>query len=284
MLLMRSGCSNCGCPIWEDSNFCVTCGHDLTAALSSPEQGTDWEQRVIYSTVCFYCQSLVPSRAAFCPDCGDPAAPWGAMFDAAFGDYRDPDGAPRELVFPVYIACDESEPMANNGGIDVINAALPELHATIAADPLANEQTRICAIAFAEDAEVLVPLAHAADLDRIPGVRASGPCNYGEAFRMLKALIEQDVAALLADGYRVRRPMVFFITGGEPRDSDWRERHSELTDRDSNQHYPIFCAFGVDGADVETIKQLGTYAAFIGEQGVTPAVALREIISRMWVT
>jgi len=223
-------------------------------------------------------------RAAFCPDCGRPAAQQGALLDAAFGDYRDPDGAPRELVFPVYIACDESAPMANNGGIDVINAALPELHATLAANPLGNELTRICAIAFAEDAEVLVPLAHAADIDEMPAVRARGHCNYGEAFRMLKALIKQDVAALVADGYRVRRPMVFFITGGEPTDSDWRDSHSKLTDRASNPHYPIFCAFGVDGANAETIKQLATTAAFMGGPDLTPAVALREIISSMWQT
>ena len=238
---------------------------------------------------CEQCGREVPEGDRFCGYCGHKLnlppdgtiAIEGVTF-AEFGSYGDHYGTPKQL--PIYIACDESAPMANNGGIDAINQGLPDLYATIAANPLVNDKTRICLIAFAEDAEVLVPLAHAADLDRIPGVRASGPCNYGEAFRMLKALIEQDVAALLADGYRVRRPMVFFITGGEPRDSDWRERHSELTDRDSNQHYPIFCAFGVDGADVETIKQLGTYAAFIGEQGVTPAVALREIIPRMWVT
>lgn len=206
------------------------------------------------------------------------------MFHSAFGDYRDPDGAPRELVFPVYIACDESAPMANNGGIDVINTSLPELHATLAADPLGNEVTRLSVVAFAKDAEVLVPLAHAADIDEMPAVRASGPCNYGAAFRMLKALIKQDIAALVADGYRVRRPMVFFITGGEPTDSDWRDSHSKLTDRDSNQHYPICCAYGVDGANPETIKQLATVAAFMRRQGVTPGGALTEILSTLWQT
>ena len=193
-------------------------------------------------------------------------------------------GAPRELVFPFYIVCDESASMADNGGIDAINTSLPELHAKIASDPLANDMTRIGLIAFAEDAEVLVPLARAADIDDMPGVKARGSRNYGEAFRMLKALIKQDVAALAADAYDVRRPLVFFITGGEPTDSDWRDSHRELTDRASNPHAPNFIAFGVDGANVETIKQLATTGAFMGEQGVTPDEALIEIISSIWQT
>ena len=136
-----------------------------------------------------------------------------------------------EQILPFYILCDESASMAYNGGIDAINVGLPELHAAIAADPLVSDKSRICLISFSDDAEVLVPLARAADIDQMPGMSERGATCYGEAFRMLKALIPQDIANLRADGYQVFRPAVFFISDGEPTDSDWRDSHRELTDR-----------------------------------------------------
>ncbi|SVD90314.1 uncharacterized protein METZ01_LOCUS443168, partial [marine metagenome] len=75
-----------------------------------------------------------------------------------------------EQVLPFYIVCDESASMDHNGGIDAINAALPELHLSIASNPLVNDKARISLIAFSDDAEVLVPLARACDIDQMPGM------------------------------------------------------------------------------------------------------------------
>ena len=46
-------------------------------------------------------------------------------------------------VLPFYILCDESGSMDANGGIDAVNRGLPELHATIAGDPLVADKCRI---------------------------------------------------------------------------------------------------------------------------------------------
>lgn len=183
-----------------------------------------------------------------------------------------------EQILPFYILCDESASMAYNGGIDAINEGLPELHAAIAADPLVSDKSRICLISFSDDAEVLVPLARAADIDAMPGMAERGATCYGEAFRMLKAQIPQDIANLRADGYQVFRPAVFFISDGEPTDSDWRGSYQELTDRASNPHAPNIIAFGVDAADPATIAEVGTTAAFLAQQGINPGNALKEIM------
>ncbi len=187
-----------------------------------------------------------------------------------------------EQILPFYILCDESASMAYNGGIDAINEGLPELHAAIAADPLVSDKSRICLISFSDDAEVLVPLSRAADIDQMPGMQERGATCYGEAFRMLKALIPQDIANLKADGYQVFRPAVFFISDGEPTDSDWRDSHRELTDRASNPHAPNIIAFGVDTADAKTIAEVGATggrtAAFLAETGIDPGNALKEIM------
>ncbi len=183
-----------------------------------------------------------------------------------------------EQILPFYILCDESASMAYNGGIDAINEGLPELHAAIAADPLVSDKTRICLISFSDDAEVLVPLARAADIDQMPGMQERGATCYGEAFRMLKALIPQDIANLKADGYQVFRPAVFFISDGEPTDSDWRGSYGELIDRASNPHAPNIIAFGIDTADATTIAEVGTTAAFLAQTGIDPGNALKEIM------
>ena len=183
-----------------------------------------------------------------------------------------------ENILPFYILCDESASMAYNGGIDAINEGLPELHAEIAADPLVSDKCRICLISFSDDAEVLVSLQRAADIDQMPGMQERGATCYGEAFRMLKALIPQDIANLRADGYQVFRPAVFFISDGEPTDSDWRDSFRELTDRAGNKRYPNIISFGVDTADAEVIREIGTKGAFLAEAGINPGSALREIM------
>ncbi len=183
-----------------------------------------------------------------------------------------------EQVLPFYIVCDESASMAYNGGIDAINNGLPDLHASIASDPLVNDKSRICLISFSDTAEVLCPLAPASDIDALPGVMEKGATSFSAAFQLLKTQIAQDIAMLRADGFQVFRPAVFFISDGEPTDSNWQDSHRELTDKSLNPHAPNIIAFGVDRADGDTIRQVGTIAAFLAEQDVNPGSALKEIM------
>ena len=135
-----------------------------------------------------------------------------------------------EQVLPFYIVCDESASMSSNGGIDAINSALPELHEKIASNPLVNDKARIALIAFSDDAEVLLPLSAAADVEDMPGVMPKGATSYGSAFRLLKTQIATDIATFNADGFKVLRPAVFFISDGGPTDSDWQTHHVDLVD------------------------------------------------------
>ena len=107
---------------------------------------------------------------------------------------HEDDSISGEQVLPFYIVCDESASMSSNGGIDAINSALPELHEKIASNPLVNDKARIALIAFSDDAEVLLPLSAAADVEDMPGVMPKGATNYGSAFRLLKTQIATDIA------------------------------------------------------------------------------------------
>jgi len=182
-----------------------------------------------------------------------------------------------EQILPFYIVCDESASMEYNGGIDAINNAIPELHAVIASDPLVDDKARICLITFSDDAEVLAPLSHASDIEEMPGVAAAGATSYGAVFRLLKSQIATDIALYRADGYKILRPAVFFITDGQPTD-DWEQDHQALTDRSTNRQYPNIIAFGVDQANETTVKHVQTFAGFVMEQGVDPGAALKEVM------
>jgi uncharacterized protein YegL len=182
-----------------------------------------------------------------------------------------------EQILPFYIVCDESASMEYNGGIDAINEGIPELHSVIASDPLVDDKARICLIAFSDDAQVLLPLSHASDIEEMPGVTAQGATSYGSVFRLLKSQIGTDISLFKADGFKVLRPTVFFMSDGEPTD-DWEQDHQALTDKSTNPHAPNIIAFGVDQCNHATIKEVATFAAMAMESGASAGTALKEVI------
>jgi uncharacterized protein YegL len=183
-------------------------------------------------------------------------------------------------ILPFYIVCDESGSMSGER-LDSVNAALPELHATIAADPLVSDKCRVGVIAFSDSAEVLLPLSKLSDVVEIPGLTAATVTNYGAAFDLLARTIAQDIADLKGNQYRVFRPAVFFISDGEPTDYGWEQAYRNLTS--PSVTFPHIIAYGVAGANADTIGKVGTKAAFIQDpsKNISPAQALREILSSL---
>jgi uncharacterized protein YegL len=198
------------------------------------------------------------------------------------GGHVTTEYATGENILPFYIVCDESGSMGPNGGIDAINAALPELHSTIASDPLVSDKCRIGLITFSDSAEELMSLTNLADVVAMPGMQPRGLTNYGSVFDLLKSVISRDIANLKGQGYKVYRPAVFFITDGEPTDvATWESSYRSLVDKNTNRHAPNIIAFGVDGADASTIGKVGTLGGFVSTNGVSPADSLREIIGSL---
>jgi uncharacterized protein YegL len=68
------------------------------------------------------------------------------------------------------------------------------------------------------------------------------------------------VAQLRADGYKVHRPAVFFLSDGEPTDN-WKDDFDALTEYDPKtnhgfKYYPVIVPFGVEDADSDTMRKL----------------------------
>ncbi|CAL9318756.1 vWA domain-containing protein [Streptomyces labedae] len=181
-------------------------------------------------------------------------------------------------LLPFYMVCDESGSMAG-GGVDAINAALPDLHQEISTNPSVADKTRFALIGFSTQASVLQPLADLSELTQLPSLSAGGVTSFGAAFRLLKDTIEKDVAVLKGEGHDVYRPVVFFLSDGIPTDEGWRTALNELN---AFRYAPKIIAFGISDADAATITEVANFKAFIQQNdSISPAVALREFASSL---
>ena len=124
-------------------------------------------------------------------------------------------------VLPFYIVCDESSSM-DGASIAAVNDGIVELFDEISSDPVIDQKARVGIIAFNDTARVLFPLTQLSDVAQILVFVASGSSSYAAAFRLLKTQIESDVTMLRQEGVSVQRPIVFFISAGEPDPENWR--------------------------------------------------------------
>lgn len=195
------------------------------------------------------------------------------------------EGGP--AVLPFYVVCDESSSMSG-ASIDAVNAGIASLFRTISGDPVVDEKARVGIVTFNDSSKVLLPLTQLTNVTQVPGCVASGSTSYASVFRQLRSEIEKDVDRLKnAEGYRVHRPMVFFMSDGAPNPEDWRTPLGELVDVNF-AYRPNIVSFGVAGADPAVIKEVSTPLtvggpkkesfAFLADHGIDPGPALKEIM------
>jgi uncharacterized protein YegL len=93
--------------------------------------------------------------------------------------------------------------------------------------------------------------------------------------------IQDDLAELKTNSCTVYRPVVFFLSDGQPTDpTRWPAAHARLV----NPNWPArpnIISFGIGDADPTTMAQIGTFRAFIGQTGVTPRAAVREFVKTL---
>jgi uncharacterized protein YegL len=179
-----------------------------------------------------------------------------------------------ERVLPFYALCDESVSLVDH--IDAVNDGLRELHRAVGTDPVVAERTRFCLIGFSGSPKILQPLCQLSEITEIASLTARAATNFGAAFAFLRETIERDVTTLKAQSHQVYRPVVFFLSDGQPTDpATWPAAYDALTDP-SWAARPNVIAFGVGDADPAIISRIGTFRAFLGHDGVGPGSALHE--------
>ena len=152
-----------------------------------------------------------------------------------------------DTIAPIYFLCDESGSMDANGGIDAINSALQEMHAAIAGDPLVSDKFRIGLLTFSDVAEELLPLSKMSDVVSMPGCVAKMLSNYGEAFNFLESVISRDIESMKNQGLLPFRPVVFFVSDGNPTDS-WQLSYVDAVSK-KNSKWPHFIYIISEGSE-----------------------------------
>ena len=162
------------------------------------------------------------------------------------------------IVQPFYLVCDESSSMSDDG-ITAVNAVIGELFRSINNDPVVDAKARVGIIMFSSQAEVVLPLTQLSNIVKIPGcVRSNEPARYAAVFRLLKKEIGIDIPRLKSEGFRVRRPIVLFVSGSIPTDpKEWRAAYKDLSD-ESFRFHPIVFSLGLKGSHSEVLTQIAT--------------------------
>jgi von Willebrand factor type A domain len=193
----------------------------------------------------------------------------------------------RELL-PFYLLIDVSWSMYGEK-IKAANQILPELVDALVQNPIVSDKVRFGLLDFAGTSRVVVPLSDLLDVDTIPVLecRTDGT-NYSAALDQLHATITEDVEQLKADGFRVHRPAVFFVSDGEPQDDpqEWEAAFGRLTAYDHSTHegfayYPNLIPFAIDQANPETLIKLvhppDTMRMFVQKEDANPGQAIAGI-------
>jgi uncharacterized protein YegL len=187
---------------------------------------------------------------------------------------------PRGHLLPFYVVIDESGSMAPH--LQAVNAGLVSLHTALLREPMAAAKVRFSMLGFSDDCVIRMHLADLRSTDALPQVVSRGPTDYGVAFDTLRHQISQDVATLKSHQYAVHRPAVFFLTDGQPSDSNWRMAHQSLVDRSVLPAAPNIIACGVANADANVIREVATSPAFgfIAEDSAT----IGDAIGRFFIS
>lgn len=196
------------------------------------------------------------------------------------------DNADGQVVMPFYLLCDVSGSMWVD--MPVLNAGIDSLRQEIMRDPVVDDLAMLSIITFADTAQTVVPLGFPTQIT-VPALTAGGLTNYGPAFREFHRAFEVDRTRLRAEGKKVFRPCVFFLSDGEPTDGDYEQVFASLLGYDpstgqGNRAYPYVTAFGLREATAETMATLaypdfgakrGRY--FLAQQGVSVSDLLKEV-------
>lgn len=194
------------------------------------------------------------------------------------------------LILPFYLVADVSYSMTQQSSPDAESALAAANRMAVAVKdaldeaPLLRDKVRFSLIDFSDDARIQIPLCDLSDLgvDELPTLQARGGTSFAAAFKLLRSTIEADAAQLHADGHKVHRPAVFFLTDGEPTDrpDEWKSAFATLVDPNFRGG-PNVIPFGVAGATEDTLKQLvhpvGRMRHFIASNSTDPADAIRSM-------
>ncbi|MEY9931140.1 uncharacterized protein YegL [Catenulispora sp. GP43] len=182
----------------------------------------------------------------------------------------------RGVLLPAYVLVDESASMGPY--VDDLSAGLVSLCEELRAAPMLAAKLRLAVLGFSDDVRVHLAVADMRQETSLPRVTVRGSTNYGAAFSDLAGRIPTDVRFLRDEGYKVHRPVVFFLSDGQPTDFGWKRALGRLTDRQRMPAAPNIIACGMGSAERQTIAEVASRPefGFIAQRGADLGKAISE--------
>ncbi|MGC4807037.1 hypothetical protein [Micromonospora sp. DT233] len=201
----------------------------------------------------------------------------GPKQTAGGGAARDADGKPSAIVLeqepgsrvwkpadgvqPVYVMVDESRDVGQY--IGDLSAGVHALHDALVHAPDVAPAIRLSVLGYADEVANRLPLEMVSPGSQSPWLTARGPASYANAFETLLDNIGHDIEALKAQQPKVRRPIVFFLSGSEPYDHPaWVSPYRRLVDRATQRYAPNIVACGIGAASPGLIAAIATDPRF----------------------
>ena len=150
----------------------------------------------------------------------------------------------RGVLLPAYVLVDESASMGPY--VDDLQAGLVSLCEELRAAPMLAAKLRLAVLGFSDDVRVHLAVA--------------------------------DMRFLRDEGYKVHRPVVFFLSDGQPTDFGWKRALARLTDRQRMPAAPNIIACGMGSAERQTIAEVASRPefGFIAQPGADLGKAISE--------
>ncbi|WP_238431738.1 vWA domain-containing protein [Streptomyces cavernae] len=188
------------------------------------------------------------------------------------------DASMRQKCLPAYLVVDVSASMAPFQ--DALNRTLEDLHLTLSTSPRVSEFAHMSIVVFSHEPIMVLEMTDLAYVPSMPSVVCGGGTHYGKAFDLVRQRIDLDIPALSAQGKAVLRPAVFFLTDGEPMDSDWHGSFRALVAPGSKRR-PHVITYGFGSADPAVLGKVATKAAFVATGATDQNEALSHAISSL---
>ncbi|MEV8450709.1 MULTISPECIES: hypothetical protein [unclassified Streptomyces] len=181
------------------------------------------------------------------------------------------------VLLPAYVLADESGSMAPYE--EDLSRGVISLCEGLRAEPMVAAKLRLAVLGFSDDVEVRLAVADMRHETSLPKIEIRGLTNYHAVFDDLLGRIPSDIQWLRGEGYKVHRPVVFFLSDGQPTDGgSWREPYGRLVDRARTPTAPNIVACGIGDAEARTMVEVATRPefAFVAKPGTDIGQAIAE--------
>ena len=165
----------------------------------------------------------------------------------------------RHRFLPFYLVVDVSYSMEGEK-LAAADRILPAVVDALAQNPILVDIIKFGLIDFSDEARVQLPLCDVLDpMLTLPSLSSRGGTSYTAALNTIVTELEGAVASLTSQGFVVHRPVVWFISDGEPSDDEemWQRALSRLREL---SEAPNFIPCAVDGADLNLMASLASRA------------------------